>query len=44
MQTKVGGSPGAQAPVTRGFEPTPLRGLVNGPRNAFLESNNDEDG
>ena len=37
-------SPGAQARVTRGLEPTPLRGLVTGPRNAFLESKNDGDG
>ena len=28
----------------RGFEPTPLRGLVKGPRNAFLESKNYGDG
>ena len=36
MQTGVGGSPGAQARVTRGFESTPVLRLAKGPRNGFL--------
>ena len=43
VQTGVGGGPGAQARVNRGFEPTPLRGLVKGPRNAISESKIDGD-
>ena len=44
VQTGVGGSPGAQARVTRGYESTRLRGLTKGPRNAFLEGKKDGDG
>ena len=37
MQTGIGRRPGTQERVTRGLESTPLCGLVEGPRGAFLK-------
>ena len=44
MRTRVGGSSGFRASVTCGLEKTPVRGLVEGSRDAFLKSENNGDG
>ena len=44
MGARVDSRDSSRSSRTRLFEPTPLRGLVKGPRNSFLESKNDGDG
>ena len=43
MQVGIGRGPGTQERVTRGLESTPLCGLVEGPRGAFLKSEDNGD-